>query len=312
MDRDELLRDQLKHAHSLNALVDNHRFSLLQLLFTFHGIVLSALIFKADMPPNMTASSLLAIWLSVGVAAIGTGLFGVFLSQHRYMRSYKSWIATLEGQLHRLGGSNVAAHKGTLSWDENQPKIKAEGTFLLLVIVFLVLNIGVSAAVALRLGTAYYSVAIMSLVVLCFHVLVAWVVLCTPTNTRTAITEPKVPQSTDPDKNHYYGNAISDSIDHRGWFIGSFMTDRSPLLQSKHVEVKWGIHRSGEARSDWDAGNPSFSLTILLRGHLVQIFADAEFNLTNEGDFVAWRPGVPHTWRAEKDSVILTVRWPGT
>jgi quercetin dioxygenase-like cupin family protein len=32
--------------------------------------------------------------------------------------------------------------------------------------------------------------------------------------------------------------------------------------------------------------------------------------LTRPGDYVVWGPGVDHSWRAEQDAVVLTVRWP--
>jgi hypothetical protein len=31
---------------------------------------------------------------------------------------------------------------------------------------------------------------------------------------------------------------------------------------------------------------------------------------TESGDYVVWAPGVSHTYRAEVDSVVITVRWP--
>ena len=35
-----------------------------------------------------------------------------------------------------------------------------------------------------------------------------------------------------------------------------------------------------------------------------------EIVLSREGDYVRWVPGTDHTWKAEQDSVVLTVRWP--
>lgn len=39
-------------------------------------------------------------------------------------------------------------------------------------------------------------------------------------------------------------------------------------------------------------------------------FAGREHLLDNEVAFVIWEPGTPHTWRAEEESLILTIRWP--
>ena len=32
--------------------------------------------------------------------------------------------------------------------------------------------------------------------------------------------------------------------------------------------------------------------------------------LDTQGDYVMWGTGVDHSWRAEADSVVITVRWP--
>jgi quercetin dioxygenase-like cupin family protein len=32
--------------------------------------------------------------------------------------------------------------------------------------------------------------------------------------------------------------------------------------------------------------------------------------LEREGDYVMWGAGVDHTWRAEEDSIVITIRWP--
>jgi hypothetical protein len=32
--------------------------------------------------------------------------------------------------------------------------------------------------------------------------------------------------------------------------------------------------------------------------------------LEKEGDYVVWGPGIDHCWQAEKDSIVITVRWP--
>jgi quercetin dioxygenase-like cupin family protein len=32
--------------------------------------------------------------------------------------------------------------------------------------------------------------------------------------------------------------------------------------------------------------------------------------LEKPGDYVMWGPGVSHTYRAEEDSVVITVSWP--
>jgi hypothetical protein len=34
------------------------------------------------------------------------------------------------------------------------------------------------------------------------------------------------------------------------------------------------------------------------------------FALKDQGDYAIWGPGIDHSWQAEEDSIIITVRWP--
>ena len=54
----------------------------------------------------------------------------------------------------------------------------------------------------------------------------------------------------------YAGNAVRDGEDHRGWIVGHFMNG-DDVRQSGGVEIKWGIHASGEERADWQADETS-------------------------------------------------------
>jgi quercetin dioxygenase-like cupin family protein len=36
------------------------------------------------------------------------------------------------------------------------------------------------------------------------------------------------------------------------------------------------------------------------------------FVLEQEGDYAMWGPGIGHSWHAEEDTVVITVRWPST
>jgi hypothetical protein len=39
-------------------------------------------------------------------------------------------------------------------------------------------------------------------------------------------------------------------------------------------------------------------------------FPDRTVLLAEQGDYVVWSRGTDHSWLAEEDSVVLTVRWP--
>lgn len=80
-------------------------------------------------------------------------------------------------------------------------------------------------------------------------------------------------------------------------------------LHSRKVELKWAHHGAGESRDAWAEGSGDNSISILVRGRFVIVFEDREVLLENEGDFVLWSGEERHTWRAEEDSTIITVRW---
>jgi hypothetical protein len=106
------------------------------------------------------------------------------------------------------------------------------------------------------------------------------------------------------------GNAGVDGAgDTRGWFVGHFVTRGDPR-HTDAVEVKWGTHRAGESRPALSPGGGSTSLSILVRGRFRLTFPDGDVLLVAPGDYALWLPSVPHGWRAEEDSVVVTVRWP--
>jgi mannose-6-phosphate isomerase-like protein (cupin superfamily) len=104
------------------------------------------------------------------------------------------------------------------------------------------------------------------------------------------------------------GNAVEAAQSTRGWFVGHFMPGAD--LRSEDVELKWFTHPRGDARPEWAPGNPVRTLNVLIRGRFVLVFPEREVTLANEGDFVLFGPGVPHSFRSLEDSLVLTVRWP--
>jgi hypothetical protein len=104
----------------------------------------------------------------------------------------------------------------------------------------------------------------------------------------------------------------------RGWGIGSFIKPASSPRHTKDVEVKWFTHKRGEESDGWRAGRTATTLSILISGRFrteLMTSKDARRKtivLTRQGDYVLFRPRVFHYWRAEADTVVLTVRWPST
>jgi hypothetical protein len=123
------------------------------------------------------------------------------------------------------------------------------------------------------------------------------------------------------------GNAAADGKDFHFWFVGQierwckesgieFEAEKFGLRSNSDLEIKWGIYKEGEERSDWASCSDKTAMSILIRGDLSFTFRDPgdssicrEVRLKEEGDYVIWREDMLHTWRMDRDSVILTIRW---
>lgn len=106
------------------------------------------------------------------------------------------------------------------------------------------------------------------------------------------------------------GNAQSEADQRRGWFLGSFIRPEDDPRSTDAVEVKWGTHAAGEGRSQWAEPAAVTTLSLLISGRFCVQFPEREVILAVPGDYVLWLPSVAHSWQAEADSVIVTVRWP--
>jgi hypothetical protein len=107
-----------------------------------------------------------------------------------------------------------------------------------------------------------------------------------------------------------FGNASVEGAKRWGWVMGHFLTPTDDPRSTPLLEVKWGVHKAGESRQQWAMNVEATTLSILIKGRFCLQFPEQEVILCHEGDYVLWLPGVPHTWSAEEDSTILTVRWP--
>jgi hypothetical protein len=110
-----------------------------------------------------------------------------------------------------------------------------------------------------------------------------------------------------------WGNAGGDGLNGgRGWFVGRFMPPETGPCRAGAVEVKWGVHHAGERRPSVVGGSDTVSLALLVSGRFTLKFPDVRDDvvLRQQGDYVVYGPGVPHTWFADEDSTIITIRWP--
>jgi mannose-6-phosphate isomerase-like protein (cupin superfamily) len=111
------------------------------------------------------------------------------------------------------------------------------------------------------------------------------------------------------DSSIYVGNAGKDAPLDRGWLLGHFKDADDPR-HTRAVEVKWGIHPRGDERAQWVLGEERTALLVLVSGRFRVDFPGRSVLLEEQGDYVVWGRGVDHSWFAEEESVLLTVRWP--
>jgi hypothetical protein len=112
--------------------------------------------------------------------------------------------------------------------------------------------------------------------------------------------------------NWHKGNAADESTDRRGWLIGHFIEDQDDIRATKDVEIKWGIHPAGDERSAWSTDEYRTTVLILVEGRFRLNLPDESIVLGTQGDYVMWGAGLDHSWRAEADSIVITMRWPST
>ena len=112
--------------------------------------------------------------------------------------------------------------------------------------------------------------------------------------------------------NWYTGNATDEADKHRGWLMGHFIDPAHGTVRATDaLEVKWGIHPAGQQRpAGWTIGEQRSTLLLMVSGRFRLDLMVGSVTLKRQGDYVAWGPGIDHSWQAEEDSVVITIRWP--
>lgn len=108
------------------------------------------------------------------------------------------------------------------------------------------------------------------------------------------------------------GNAAEDGHDTHGWLLGHFIDNSQGVRSTKDVEIKWGVHRAGEKRVEWTNDDHRTTLVLLVNGNFVVHLTKGSAELTQQGDYAVWGPGIDHSWEAKENSVVITVRWPSS
>jgi hypothetical protein len=106
----------------------------------------------------------------------------------------------------------------------------------------------------------------------------------------------------------YLGNATVDAHADHGWLLGHFKP-APDLRHSEDVEIKWGIHARGDRRARWVTDEKRTAVLILISGRFRVELPGRNVLLRRPGDYVVFR-GIGHSWLAEEESVVISVRWP--
>lgn len=110
--------------------------------------------------------------------------------------------------------------------------------------------------------------------------------------------------------NWHSGNASEDGSPTRGWLLGHFIEPPEDLRSTNDVEVKWGVHSAGEKRPEWTSDDQRTTLLLLVQGRFRVDLTEGSVDMSEQGDYAMWGPGIDHSWEALADSVVITVRWP--
>jgi hypothetical protein len=109
----------------------------------------------------------------------------------------------------------------------------------------------------------------------------------------------------------HFGNAGVDGDERSGWFVGAFL-EPGDVRMSRDVEIRWGVFPAGEWQEDWFEDEKRTTVFMLVSGRLRIDLPVGTAVLAEQGDYATWGPGIGHSWRAEEDSVVVTIRWPST
>src|SRR3982750_1320244 len=90
--------------------------------------------------------------------------------------------------------------------------------------------------------------------------------------------------------NVYAGRAGEDGARNQGWLLGHFMP-KGDLLHTTDVEVKWGVHPSGERRGAWATDESRTALLVLIRGSFHIELRDRTIVLTDRATMSSGGPG---------------------
>jgi hypothetical protein len=104
--------------------------------------------------------------------------------------------------------------------------------------------------------------------------------------------------------------------DHPGIPVESLRFLRHGGQGVENVALKWFAHAPGDPR-EWGEGKPistGRTLSLLAGEGVFELWfqrgpREARVLLEEAGDFALWGPGIAHSWRVRKPSLVMTLRW---
>lgn len=109
-------------------------------------------------------------------------------------------------------------------------------------------------------------------------------------------------------------NATDVAKEHKGWVLGTFITDEAGASLTDAFEVKWVHYNVGEGRSEWATPAPGVSVQVVLSGVCRMMFApngvdgDILERTMRAGEVCFWENSVPHKGLMEEAGEGITIR----
>jgi len=109
-------------------------------------------------------------------------------------------------------------------------------------------------------------------------------------------------------------NATEVSKEHRGWSLGTFVTDESGVPLTDAFEIKLTHYKVGDRRDAWAEPSLGVTIHIVLSGAQRQIFApngvDGKLveRVVRAGEANFFDNSVPHKWVTIEDGMQITIR----
>jgi quercetin dioxygenase-like cupin family protein len=91
--------------------------------------------------------------------------------------------------------------------------------------------------------------------------------------------------------------------------VGHFLPPGT-IAATDAVELKWLTHPPGQRREGWVTEEQRTTVALLVNGRFRIDLPGGSVRLVEPGDYAMWGPGISHSWEAESEATMITIRWP--